>query len=396
MSEKQSIETLLAYSDRDMNAVNIANLLAAHESEKPPLKVSTPITIPKNHSLVGNTSEIKTTVGRFIFNVVVLERDLIQRIGFFNKTATKKEYEVLDKTLTNLMVEKKLEPERYTRYNDRLFWFVFTLAPSFAPSISYDLVSPNPKVIKRRDELFAKNRDAIAEGDVDTVMAIEAELGEMAMKELQDVAAADILRIGMKKPGMSQVKEMGIMRGAMPSRKGDGSFHISQSNLAEGIPWEEYPEYVNVAIRGTFSRSVATQHGGYDAKKVGAAGQAITFDIGGGSDCKTPRTLQVTIKNTKDYYLSYIMENGKPILLDSETISKYIGKTVELRSPMYCIHDNYKICSVCSGKFFEMTGINQPATTINRLGTNIMQIRMSAFHDSSVKTKKVDYNDFLS
>jgi len=56
-------------------------------------------------------------------------------------------------------------------------------------------------------------------------------------------------------------------------------------------------------------------------------------------------------KKTEDYLYRYIVENDKLVCLTPDIISNYIGKTVRMRSPMYCI-DKKCICNKCAGDNF--------------------------------------------
>lgn len=392
---KQELKQELLRARRDELGIKYITKLTSRDAESR-LDFTDEIAIPEKHAEVGNAKMIETTVGRYLFNVIVLGRELIEQMGFVNEPITKKVYSRLEERLGEYMIENKINTKQYGVYLDRLFWFAFTLSPITTPSISYDMLTPNEKVIARRDELLEKYSEQIEQGDISIVNEIEKELLELARAEIGDKAGSDLLDVGMKKPSMAQIKEMTIMRGAMPSSENDGSYKISRNNLAEGIDWKEYPEYANLAINGSWQRARATAKGGYSAKQIAAAGQAIVIGPEN-SDCKTSRTLRVRVATRDEYYLRYIVDGERLVLLDSDTIGSYIGKEVDMRSPMFCEYDDNKVCEACMGTFYRATEIEQPAATVARLGTNLMQIAMSQFHDSSVKTTQInDLDQYLS
>lgn len=137
-----------------------------------------------------------------------------------------------------------------------------------------------------------------------------------------------------------------------------------------------------------------TREGGYEAKKLAAAFQGIVFDKKG-SDCGTKLTvdLLVTDFNKKLITDRYIMENGKAVLLTSSNIGDYVGKIVKLRSPMYC--KNRKYCSKCTGELYHKLGIENVGLISNVIGTSMTTLALKSFHNTSVKLKEINYEDYI-
>jgi hypothetical protein len=82
------------------------------------------------------------------------------------------------------------------------------------------------------------------------------------------------------------------------------------------------------------------------------------------------------------------MERGKLIRLDPEILEDYAGKTVKLRSPMFCRGKQY--CNKCYGDLPYLIGIKNVGLTINAIGESLKRFSLKAFHDASVKTAKMD------
>lgn len=141
-------------------------------------------------------------------------------------------------------------------------------------------------------------------------------------------------------------------------------------------------------------KAVGTQVSGYFAKQILAALQTEVLDIPG-SDCGTKRTLefQLTKKNARDFYYRYIVENGKLVELTPEVIGNYIGKTVKLRSVMYCTGD--KICHHCAGNMFYKLGITNIGLTTSRIATTLTKLGMKKFHDATVNAQQIDIDTIL-
>ena len=115
-----------------------------------------------------------------------------------------------------------------------------------------------------------------------------------------------------------------------------------------------------------------------------------------GSDCGTVKGLTMVIpKNkTEDYLYRYIIEDGKLICLTPDVIKKYIGKTVTMRSPMYCIAKDC-ICSKCAGEDFYKLGKKAIGLTATKVATTCSRLNMKKFHENLVKTRDIDLNDIF-
>ena len=74
-------------------------------------------------------------------------------------------------------------------------------------------------------------------------------------------------------------------------------------------------------------------------------------------------------------------------------MKKYIGKTVKLRSPMYCKND--KICNICAGEAdYKLNNINVGLGCSN-ISTTLLRMGMKKFHTSNIKSTMIDVDDML-
>jgi len=144
-------------------------------------------------------------------------------------------------------------------------------------------------------------------------------------------------------------------------------------------------------------KACGTSESGYIAKKLLAECQTEFLDDKG-SDCGTKRGIMLTLSdnNYKDYIYRYITVSGKSVLLTNENIKKYIGKTVELRSPMTCIKTRKgAICNMCGGEFYYMVDNKSIGLSASRIGNALTKYNMKKFHDNVIKTTDVDLDDLL-
>jgi hypothetical protein len=337
---------------------------------------------------------ILTTVGRYIFNLYMNDRDnptFFRINGYVNETLNEKKISEIDANMSKALIENKITSDEYIEYinrRDNLGYFVVNF---LGRSLTLKGTIPVPEVEKRKEELFEKHKDAIEKSDIGTVSLIEKELIDIAKEKLKDDPIMDIYESGARGSFSNNYKSSSIMRGAMFSADGEKRVKICKSNLVDGIAIEEMPFFNDLAIYSFVSKGVETQKGGYTSKLLSATFQSLTLDEKG-SDCGTKKTVPILIEkdNIEKFMYQYIIENGKKVLLDSETIKKYIGKVVQMRLPLYCISD--KLCNICAGDLFYRLEIKNVGLLFNTVGTAILNLSMKKFHDTSVKVGAIDLN----
>ena len=87
------------------------------------------------------------------------------------------------------------------------------------------------------------------------------------------------------------------------------------------------------------------------------------------------------------------MVGNKPLLLTPDNISSYVGKEVELRSPMSCISD--KICNVCAGDFYYMVEDMNIGLSASKIATTLTNLNMKKFHENVIKFSTIDVDDMF-
>lgn len=96
----------------------------------------------------------------------------------------------------------------------------------------------------------------------------------------------------------------------------------------------------------------------------------------------------------KDIFLyRYILDGGKLVMLNKNNISKYIGKQVMMRSPMFCKSE--KICNKCAGDLFYKLGIKNAGLLTSTFSGSLMNLNMKSFHDASIRYLNIDMEKFI-
>ena len=134
---------------------------------------------------------------------------------------------------------------------------------------------------------------------------------------------------------------------------------------------------------------------GYEAKKIFAAFQTSVLDDEF-TDCKTDLTLDFILNknNYKLFLYRYIVVNGKLIELNLNNINNYIDQKVKIRSPLFC--QGKKICNICAGNLYYKLGIRNIGLTVSKMAGKLLNANMKAFHDSSVKTERINFFDYIN
>ncbi len=390
---KEVKEYLLSLKPSDITAEWITNNLADRLDGKDKFKVLPPkINIYDTFILEAkeyfNTTKISTTVGRFIYNKVIIERNGLQLIvGYVNEPITSGVLGKIEQKIANALIDDIITPEQMVSYLNTNQWFSLQFNPIFSTSFSEKSIVPNKKVIKMRDELIKENKDKLEAGDAITAAKIEQELLKVAEEELKDDYGMDLFRSGGAGSFHNNYKAASIMKGPVydPSKE---KWDIVTSNLVEGLKKEDIPPMANSITTGAYPKAIGTATSGYLSKQLIAAFQTVTLDKIG-SDCGTKNYLpiEVTKFNKKFITNRYIIENNKLVLMDDSNIDKYIGKVVKMRSPMYCIGD--KLCRVCAGNMFDKLGIDNIGMSATKISGTLLNLNMKSFHDATVHITEI-------
>lgn len=200
-----------------------------------------------------NEKNESTTVGRYIFNVLLLNNEKIGKlIGYQNKAFGKNINKFLN-DLAKKFSENKLTHEETFELFDKLNWLGFYCASFMNSSLNAEFIITNPKVAKRKKELLKENDKAIKNGDAVVTAKIENELMDIAKAEYKDSPAMQIYDSGCRGSFGNNYKCTSIMRGVVKDFV-TGESYISTTNLDEGIKPEEFKYYCDMSIAGTYGK----------------------------------------------------------------------------------------------------------------------------------------------
>jgi len=340
-----------------------------------------------------NTS-ITTTSGRFLFNIFLNYSIFGNTFAYFNDEDASK----FHKQVSYAFIQGVVTREQHSMYQTKKAWLEYTPTEILVPGMSFNMMRVQPQVAKRRAELFKIYEEELNKGGTDAVNAavkIEAELLALAKEITKDDPASRLFRL--KKPSFgNNYKNMSVMIGSQRDNTNPSVYHVSKSNYTDGIDKNEFSSHADQLIYGTYQRSVNTQEGGAQTKEITAAFENEQVNIDPNSDCKTPFyiTVDLTDDNIDLYLFRFIIGPKGLIEILPDNKKDFVGKRWKMRSPLYCNDPDY--CDKCTGSLYRRLNIKDAGITLSGLGSVIVGLSMKAFHDLSVKTQDMNWEDFFS
>lgn len=324
--------------------------------------------------------------------------DVKQFVTYKNFTLTAGDMEKVYKEMAELFIDGKITAHAMQQFIDNLNWLGFTLVPYMAPSMDVLSMNPTKEIKKIREDVFKEHKDIIDNNDVIAYNnVIEPKILKQAAQILDEKGSTGkmIFDSGVNGSFNGNYKITAVARGVVAKSDDASQYTIATSSLVEGVSKKEIATAGDIAVQGSLGRAIDTRQGGYKVKQFNAGFQSVVADAPG-TDCGTPYTIKVTLddKNYNDYLYRYVVERGQLVLLDRDAKSRYVGKTVDMRTPFFC--QTPRICSKCSGEMIGKLGIKNIGLTSSNIGSALLNASLKAFHSLSVKTGTFDLEDFMT
>lgn len=334
--------------------------------------------LPKDH--LFNKEAIRTTVGRYIFNLYVIPEKYLRKYGFQNIVFDADSLKDIQSQLATMLLNDEISSYEYIYFLDHGEWLGMNTAYYLVPSLTSDFIRPLDSVKKKRDELFDKYKDEIKRGDTNTAVAIEKELMGMAIKELNEKKPPSYELYKSKEFNLGAAYRKTSVLGSVNEDLYTHDISVLKSNYADGIDMKEYSKFASLTILGGYSRGVKTQKYGYESKKYNNAMQATVLDDLN-TDCGTHKLIKVSIhpKMKSMFLFRYIAEDPNHpenlTLITEKNISKYINKEIHMRSPMFCKGD--RICNKCAGELYYKIGLKNVGLLASNLTGSLLNLSIS-------------------
>jgi hypothetical protein len=402
MITKQNLEYLFSIKkdEDDMESI-IYKLFNKRKIKNPDGKISLeePMFYPyeeihlKAGQIENLDNDIDSTVGLYMFNLLFLVYPFGNAIPYINETINKKGLSNIANRLCDLLLLDKITTEQFAAYQQQIVWFN-NFTEILIPGVTTSLLVV-PDIIKQElQRLIKENEEAIASGDIVTyVNNVEKPILDFAEAwyKKNDPEGWRLYELGGKPSFRNNFKNMFLEVGPIKDIV-TGKYKISSKNFSDSIPPEEYAEYANSAVAGSYSRGVSTQWAGAKTKEFSTAFESLVVTE---PDCGSKDTIPIEINkdNLQDMKWRWIIENGELLLLTPDNISQFIGKTVNCRSPLYCKSDN--LCEKCAGDLYKRLGIDKVGLSLNKLTGIFLNRLLKTMHDSTVSTSSFDPFEYI-
>ncbi len=346
---------------------------------------------PKTYGRDGkrNLAAIDTTIGRWIFNRYVIERDLLDIFGYVNDVLDKKGVSNLNSQLSYAVLEDRATVDQLKSFINKL-QKIMPFVSEISPSTSMKMLLCSGPIEKEKQRLYkTKYKERIDAGDAAAAEDMTNELLDYARQYLGDDESLDTYNSGAGSSFDNNFKNMYVMKGAIKDPDPLKGYNIMLSNYVDGIKAEEYSDFAKSLAAGPYSRAKKTEDGGYWEKLFLPAYADIVLGEPG-SDCGTKRTITITITkdNIDNVMYNYVVEGSRLVEITSQNRDSYIGKTVKMRFSSLC--ESETICNKCAGNLYYRIGIRNIGTAVPQIASILKNICMKNFHDSVVRTTEMD------
>jgi hypothetical protein len=394
LNDKETAE-ILSYKDDDITKELFISLFGNTENTKAKYNVNDILKIKP--SIDKRFINGDTTIGRYFFNVFLNFGCFGDTFPYFNSDNAGDFNDGVD----NALIEGKVNMDQVSKFQTKRAWFEYTNTEVVVPGMSFDMMAPHPKVMERKKELLKKYKEELSSPDTTTKVnaanAIEKELLALAADIFKDDPAFRLFdgRAGGKPSWGNNYKNMSVMVGATADNTNKGEFNIGTSNFVDGIDKDDYAAHADTNIQGTYARAVETVEGGTQTKEFNASLQGEVADTNLNSDCKTThyQPLAITPDLHSVYKYKYAIVNGKEIVLTPDVLKGLNGKTVLVRSAMYCKNEKY--CAKCIGTLNNVLQAKYIGLTAASIGSTILNLKMKQAHDISLSSFEIKWESYF-
>jgi hypothetical protein len=391
----EEIKEVIVVKQEDITATLLKDWFARKTNQVAPRFSPTDYFLLPENTCAKNLAGY-TTLGLYIFNRLIIDTHFSDITGYINVPITGKTLNKMYEYIAQAFFENHVDADQFFELIDSLDWLGGgDIAEITNVSLSNQLFILPPEIKQRRVELFKQYAKEIAAGDVIIGAKIEQELVNMARKWLETLPEWDNFASDAKLNFDNNYKTIMLMKGPVLNT-GTGEWEIATSNYDDGISKEEYALFADSAVYGTFQRAKGVALGGYAIKKIIATLQDVAT-APDGTDCGTKDYLTITIdpyfKN--EFMYMYIVEGSKLVMLTPNNFEQYSGKTVQMRSPMYCKYPSPELCSKCVGEQPYQLNLKTIGLAATKIGSTLRVKRLKAFHNKKVYIYRVGIDDLM-
>lgn len=357
---------------------------------KPLFTFKEPIDIDPSWTILVK-DKVTTTIGRLYINKLLLEYNFRDKIPYRN-TSKELEIKAIEKDIGNMLREGTVKVSEYLSFTNAVS-LLGTLTRLASVSSTEKNTLPPPGIEAKKKQLHKEFDEKYGPkwiNDRSMVVKFQDELKKYDDEWLQGDPSLGKLVSGKVKNN-ARVKMYLTFGGEVGFERKSSKVKFVENSLLEQYPEtkEELAAMFNSSRAGSYDRGVETQKGGAGAKEILRASGNIKIS---NTDCGTKvgwktKVDAVLAKNLVGRYLvdGTKVENGE----------LYLGKIIELRSPMFCQAKGSYICRKCAGDILAEAPTSITLRLLKISGT-LLYIPMKSMHNTQVSMTKYNILDHLS
>jgi hypothetical protein len=203
-------------------------------------------------------------------------------------------------------------------------------------------------------------------------------------QELRKFSFTDYIDSGAR-GSWDQAKQLVLSRGYVSDATGKIRPKLIRSNLVGGLSQQEFFDSSWGARKGLLDTALSTGDSGYLTRQL--IYSTVTIELGDVDDCGTTDYFEIKIRNKAQaraiLWRYYLNEDGELEEIKRRTYRDLVGKTIKLRSPVYC--KSKHICKTCYGNLYKtLHSIQIGIIATQAVGERVTQLVLRTFHLSGV------------
>lgn len=382
------------YVDPEKNCEELSPIEGTVPGEAP-FKVRDRVRLPVGY-VENMFEETETTYGNLLANYILLIYPFGDKIPY--KTGSIAADKIEDEIIKRLRDtpedgtprdEKYLYVDEYLKFADAAFYLV-GFSQLVVPANTPKSIQTHPDMPALKAKLYEQYKDQLKDQAV--IARIGAEMQKLDREWLKgDLSEGFFTGKSYKVVRPKLFQHMGSESGLSDSIEAN----TIKNSLSEGWDIHKFPDMNNNLRAGSFNRGAQTMLGGESVKwLLRAAGNIMITE----DDCGSNMGKAVYMEGDaakKAIGFNLMNDDGTTTEVTSENVGTYIGKTVRLRTPMFCRLDKTDFCKTCVG--VRLAAIpTGAASAISEIGSILLSIFMKAMHGKVLETNHWDWKDQLN
>lgn len=359
--------------------------------DKPLFIPSDRVTLTKD-DLINIESTVDTTYGRAIANYILITAIFGDKIPYINKPFSTSD---IEKYILKGMKVDNISVAEYKRYMDAASLLQAASAVITASASNINMVAPpyikefKEKVKQYLTDKYGPNwsKEIVYVAEYKKILEKYDDLWLRSDPNTYGKIITSKVKQARSKMYLSFGAELGF------DEKGENPVLVDNS-LEDGYPLdrEQLTSVYNTARAGSYHRGKETQKGGAVAKDILRATNGIVIE---NTDCGSNifKTIYVTEALSKGLEGRYVKKEDGSIEPITEP-KDYIGKTIEIRSPLYCKLGGKRICGVCTGTNMANHKHGFSLTALS-LSSVILTSSLKRMHANSMVSIDVDIKEMI-